>query len=187
MRKTTSQSVPFLAIAALTMALLAVSCLPTPPGESGDITITLYGFSIMKESLEKAVFPGFIAKWKQQHGQTVQFQSSLAGSETVTNQILRGAPAEIAILSIERDVQRLQKDGFVTADWHSLPGKGIVNKTPFVIIVRQGNRRTWWCGRGDRRERMATSRGRRVAVGEYGGEAAAAAALPDARMSGPAS
>jgi len=139
MRKTTSQSVPFLAIAALTMALLAASCLPTPPGESGDITITLYGFSIMKESLEKAIFPGFTAKWKQQHGQTVQFQSSFAGSETVTNQILRGAPAEVAILSIERDVQRLQKEGFVTADWHALPGKGIVNKTPFVIIVRQGN------------------------------------------------
>ncbi|HJT26502.1 MAG TPA: sulfate ABC transporter substrate-binding protein [Pyrinomonadaceae bacterium] len=139
MRKCTSRGIPFLATAALITALLAVSCLPTPPGESGDITITLYGFSIMKESFEKAIFPAFTAKWKQEHGQTVQFQSSFAGSETVTNQILRGAPAEIAILSIERDVQRLQKDGFVTADWHSLPGKGIVNKTPFVIIVRQGN------------------------------------------------
>jgi sulfate transport system substrate-binding protein len=93
----------------------------------------------MKESLEKAIFPAFAAKWKQQHGQVVVFQSSFAGSETVTNQILRGAPADIAILSIERDVQRLQKDGFVTADWHSLPARGIVNKTPFVIIVRQGN------------------------------------------------
>jgi sulfate/thiosulfate-binding protein len=139
MRKCTSRGIPFLATVALITALLAVSCLPTPPGESGDITITLYGFSIMKESLEKAIFPGFTAKWKQDHGQTVQFQSSFAGSETVTNQILRGAPAEIAILSIERDVQRLQKDGFVTAGWQSLPGKGIVNKTPFVIIVRQGN------------------------------------------------
>jgi sulfate transport system substrate-binding protein len=139
MRRTTSQSFPFIATAALITALLAASCLPTPPGESGDITITVYGFSIMKESLEKAIFPGFTAKWKQQHGQTVQFQSSFAGSETVTNQILRGAPAEIAILSIERDVQRLQKDGFVTADWQALPGKGIVNKTPFLIIVRQGN------------------------------------------------
>src|SRR5215212_5482896 len=139
MRKTTSQRFPFLAAAALVSALLAISCLPKPAGESGDITITLYGFSIMKESLEKAIFPGFIAKWKQQHGQVVQFQSSFAGSETVTNQILRGAPAEIAILSIERDAQRLQKDGFVTSDWHSFPGRGIVNKTPFVIIVRQGN------------------------------------------------
>src|SRR5215813_51866 len=139
MRKCTSRGIPFLATDALITALLAAGCLPKPPAESGDITITLYGFSIMKESLEKAIFPGFKAKWKQEHGQVLMFQSSFAGSETVTNQILRGAPAEIAILSIERDVQRLQKDGFVTADWHSLLGKGIVNKTPFVIIVRQGN------------------------------------------------
>jgi len=125
--------------ASLALALLAVSCLPKPTAESGDITVTFYGFSIMKESLEKSIFPGFTAKWKQQHGQVVQFQSSYAGSETITNQILRGAPADIAILSIERDAQRLQKDGFVTSDWHSLPGRGIVNKTPFVIIVRRGN------------------------------------------------
>ncbi|HEX5886645.1 MAG TPA: sulfate ABC transporter substrate-binding protein [Pyrinomonadaceae bacterium] len=139
MRKTTPQSVPFLATASLTLALLTISCLPKPIGESGDLTITLYGFSIMKESLEKAIYPGFTAKWRQQHGQVVEFQSSFAGSETVTNQILQGAPAEIAILSIERDVQRLQKDRFVTADWQSLPARGIVNKTPFVIIVRKGN------------------------------------------------
>jgi len=139
MRKTTSRSVPFLATAAFVSALLVVSCLPKPPAESGDITITLYGFSVMKESLEKAIFPGFTARWKQLHGQMVQFQSSFAGSETVTNQILQGAPAEVAILSIERDAQRLQKGGFVTSDWHQLPAHGIVNKTPFVIIVRQGN------------------------------------------------
>jgi sulfate/thiosulfate transport system substrate-binding protein len=139
MRKTTSQSVPFVAAVALVLALLTGSCLPKPSTESGDITITLYGFSVMKESLEKAIFPGFTAKWKQEHGQVVLFQSSFAGSETVTNQILRGAPADVAILSIERDAQRLKKDGFVTSDWHSLPGRGIVNKTPFVIIVRQGN------------------------------------------------
>ena len=139
MRKTTSQSVPFIRIAALVLVLVACSCLPKPPAESGDITITLYGFSIMKESLEKAIFPGFTAKWKQQHGQVVQFQSSFAGSETITNQILQGAPAEISILSIERDAQRLKDGGFVIADWHSLPAQGIVNKTPFVIIVRKGN------------------------------------------------
>jgi sulfate transport system substrate-binding protein len=93
----------------------------------------------MKESLEKAIYPGFAHQWKQLHGQEVQFQSSFAGSETVTNQILRGAPAEVAILSIERDAQRLKSGGFVTSDWHSYPAQGIVNKTPFVIIVRKGN------------------------------------------------
>jgi sulfate/thiosulfate transport system substrate-binding protein len=139
MRKTTYTRLSWPPIACVMLALLVASCLPKPPAEGGDITITLYGFSILKESLEKAIFPGFANKWKQQHGQELRFQSSYAGSETVTNQILQGAPAEIAILSIERDADRLKNGGFVTADWHSLPAKGIVNKTPFVIIVRKGN------------------------------------------------
>jgi sulfate/thiosulfate-binding protein len=139
MRKTTSQNLAFVTMACLCVALVAVSCLPKPPGESGDITITLYGFSILKESLEKAIFPGFTARWKQLHGQEVRFQSSFAGSETVTNQILQGAPSDIAILSIERDAQRLKSGGFVTSDWRSYPSRGMVNKTPFVIIVRRGN------------------------------------------------
>lgn len=139
MRKTTFQSVPCVTVLCATLALLAASCLPQPTAEGGDITITLYGFSIMKESLESAIYPGFAYKWKQQHGQDVRFQSSFAGSETITNQILRGTPADIAILSIERDADRLKQGGFVTSDWHSYPAKGIINKTPFIIVVRKGN------------------------------------------------
>jgi sulfate transport system substrate-binding protein len=123
----------------LTFAVLTAGCLPKPSSESGGINITLYGFSIMKESLEKAIFPGFAAKWKREHGQDVRFTSSFAGSETVTNQILQGVGAEVAILSIDRDAQRLKQGGFVTSDWHALPAKGIVNKTPFVILVAKGN------------------------------------------------
>lgn len=139
MRKTTFQSLPFVTVLCVTLALLAASCLPQPTAEGGDITITLYGFSIMKESLEAVIYPGFANKWKQQHGQDVRFQSSFAGSETITNQILRGTPADIAILSIERDADRLKQGGFVTSDWHSYPAKGIINKTPFIIVVRKGN------------------------------------------------
>ena len=101
--------------------------------------ITVYGFSVMKEVLEKAIYPAFSAKWKLEHGEEVRFTSSFAGSETITNQILQGVGADIAILAIERDVERLQWDGFVTSDWHQLPHRGIVNKTPFVILVRRGN------------------------------------------------
>src|SRR6266481_30477 len=123
------------------LALLAVNaCLPKSPSErGGGVNVTLYGFSIMKESLEKAIYPAFIAKAKREHGVDVRFTSSFAGSETVTNQILQGVKAQIAILSIERDAQRLKDKGFVTSDWHTLPQKGIVNKTPFVILVRKGN------------------------------------------------
>ena len=129
---------PLIVFAVLAL-LLANACLPKSPSEGGGINITLYGFSIMKESLEKAIYPAFSAKWKQEHGVEVRFTSSFAGSETVTNQILQGVKAQIAILSIERDAQRLKQGGFVTSDWHALPQKGIVNKTPFVILVRKGN------------------------------------------------
>lgn len=120
--------------------LLAGGCLPSSPGSSkGGLTITVYGFSIMQEALEKAIYPGFVAKWKREHGVDVNFVSSFAGSETITNQILQGAPADIVILSIERDLQRLADGKAITTDWRTLPNKGIINKTPFVILVRAGN------------------------------------------------
>ena len=124
----------------LLLLLFGASCLPKSPGDTtSSRNITVYGFSVMKESLEKAVFPAFAAKWKQEHNQEVRFTSSFAGSETVTNQILAGVGADIAILSIERDVDRLRDGKFVTSDWHALPNRGIVNKTPFIILVRKGN------------------------------------------------
>lgn len=129
------------AISLTVLLLFAVNaCLPKAPSESGGgVNITLYGFSIMKESLEKSIYPAFSAKWKSEHGVDVRFNSSFAGSETVTNQILQGVKAQVAILSIERDAQRLKNGGATTTDWHTFPQKGIINKTPFVILVRKGN------------------------------------------------
>jgi sulfate/thiosulfate-binding protein len=137
-KRTVNRSFSFFATVCA-VALVAGSCLPKPPSESGDVNITVYAFSIMKESLEKGIFPGFAAKWKQSHGQDVRFTSSFAGSETVTNQILQGVNADVAILSIERDVFRLRDGKFVTADWRAHPFKSILNKTPFVVLVRAGN------------------------------------------------
>lgn len=127
-------------LALILFALLASSaCLPKSSTGVGARNIVVYGFSVMKESLEKAIFPAFAAKWKQEHGEDVHFTSSFAGSETVVNQILQGVGAHVAILSIERDVDRLQQAGMVRPDWRNLPNQGIINRTPFVILVRKGN------------------------------------------------
>src|SRR6202171_1256784 len=124
----------------LTWLTAISSCLPKPLSETGSgVNITLYGFSIMKEPLEKAIYPAFSVKWKAEHAQDVRFTSSFAGSETITNQVIQGVRAQVAILSIERDAQRLEAAKVVTSDWHLLPQKGIVNKTPCVILVRKGN------------------------------------------------
>jgi sulfate transport system substrate-binding protein len=122
--------------------LTAGSCLPQSPvgtQRGGQRSVTLYAFSVMKEAMEKAVIPGFFEKWKKEHGHEVRFTSSFAGSETITNQILQGVAAEVGIFSIERDVERLAQGGAVTGNWQAMPHKGIVNKTPFIILVRKGN------------------------------------------------
>src|SRR6185295_9122260 len=138
----TSKS-PFASAAVLTLSLVFLAilsaCLPKPPSETGDVNITLYAFSIMKEPLEKGIYPGFAAKWKREHNQEVRFTSSFAGSETITNQILQGVSADIGIFSIERDVQRLTEKSFVSGNWQSRQHNSILNKTPFVILVRAGN------------------------------------------------
>jgi ABC-type sulfate transport system substrate-binding protein len=92
----------------VSIGLMMLACLPSGPTETkGGETIKLYGFSIMKEVMEKDIFPAFAAKWKSEYGGDVGFVSSFAGSETVTNQILQGTPADVAILSIDRDAARL--------------------------------------------------------------------------------
>ncbi len=130
----------FLLVLLLISMLLLCACLPSGSTDSkNNPTITIYGFSIMKEALENEICPAFAAKWKKEHGTDINFVSSYAGSETITNQILQGAPGDVAILSIERDADRLLEGKATTTDWHNYPNKGIINKTPFVILVRAGN------------------------------------------------
>ncbi|MFL6256492.1 MAG: sulfate ABC transporter substrate-binding protein [Pyrinomonadaceae bacterium] len=123
--------------------LLLGACLPksrTVERKGGARVITLYGFSVMKEVMDTAVLPAFTEKWKREQGEDVRFVTSYAGSETITNQIIQGVTADIGIFSIERDVQRLVEKGLVKADWKTgAHNDGIVNRTPFVIVVRKGN------------------------------------------------
>jgi sulfate/thiosulfate transport system substrate-binding protein len=102
-------------------------------------TITVYGFSIVKEPFEKDIFPAFQQEWQRKTGQQLNLLPSYAGSEIVTNQIIFGVEADIAILAIERNADRLMRPDVSQNDWRKLPYGGIVNRTPIVIIVRQGN------------------------------------------------
>lgn len=129
--------------AAITVLLFLYAVFPWLPGRGAarpPRTIVLYGFSILGEALNQGVFPGFAEQWKAATGERVELVSSFAGSGTVTNQILLGVPAEVALLSLELDALKLADAGVVRPDaWRSLPYGGVVNRTPFVILVRPGN------------------------------------------------
>lgn len=102
--------------------------------------IVFYGFSILGEVMNDTIFPAFEKRWRESGGEPVTVVASFAGSGTITNQIVLGVPAELALLSLESDAQRLAEAGAVTQDsWKALPHGGVVNRTPFVILVRPGN------------------------------------------------
>src|SRR5262245_21962442 len=83
--------------------------------------LVVYGFSILGEAMNQDVFPAFSRRWKEKTGEDVTFTSSFSGSGTVTNQIIMGAPAVLAILSHEGDALRLKQAGAVTTDWREFP------------------------------------------------------------------
>jgi len=138
-----AESLPAGLAAALALVLLvsfvALTGCRRRASDKEDTTITLYGFSVVKEPLENEIFPLFEKQWLEKTGQQIHFASSYAGSEIVTNQIVNGVETDVAILSIERNAQRLLQPLVTHSDWRWLPNGGIVNRTPMVIVVRQGN------------------------------------------------
>jgi ABC-type sulfate transport system substrate-binding protein len=60
--------------------------------------------------MNQAVYPAF-QRWEARTGEHVDFIGSFAGSGTVTNQLIMGVPAHLALLSLELDALRLSAAG----------------------------------------------------------------------------
>ncbi len=124
-------------------ALFAYAVWPWTPmarGGKPPRTIVFYGFSILGDVVDHGVFPAFQRHWKEKTGERVELVSSFAGSGTVTNQLILGVPGHLALLSLELDADKLAERGVVAAgSWRQLPFGGVVNRTPFIILVRPGN------------------------------------------------
>lgn len=130
-----------LAAAGLALLLYALwPWLPLPGRAAPPRTVVFYGFSILGEALNEDVLPDFARRWQARTGERVEFITSFAGSGTVTNQLTLGVPAHLALLSLELDAERLAAAGVVApGSWRRLPHGGVVNRTPFVLMVRKGN------------------------------------------------
>lgn len=133
------QLLPLIAVGALLLYALW-PWLSFGRGARSPRTIVFYGFSILGEVMNKGVFPQFQREWEKKTGESVQFVSSFAGSGTVTNQLIMGVPAHMALLSLELDALRLSGARVTEPQsWTHLPFAGVLNRTPFVILVRPGN------------------------------------------------
>ena len=100
--------------AILPLAFLGALCLyavwpwlPLPHKQIRPRTIVFYGFSILGDVMTQAIFPAFQEMWHARTAERVEFLSAFAGSGTITNQIVMGVPADVALVSLELDADRL--------------------------------------------------------------------------------
>ena len=130
-----------LVVVALAFVLLTTGCRPSvlQYDEAVRHIIIVYGFSVQEEVMAEEVFPAFQDYWQEQTGQEVTFQSVFAGSDELTEKILDGSSADVAILSNEQYAVWLRINDWVETDWHTLPHQGILSRSPIVIVVRPGN------------------------------------------------
>ena len=103
---------------------------------SGEVTLTLGGYTTPREAYDKAIIPAFKKYWKDKTGQDVK---SYQGSGAQSRAIIGGFEADIAALSLEGDIDRIAEAGLITHDWKSKPNRGMISDSIVVIAVRQGN------------------------------------------------
>ncbi|WP_447972305.1 sulfate ABC transporter substrate-binding protein [Nitrospira sp. Kam-Ns4a] len=127
-------------LAAAIAGLPAVSTAGDPP----ELVLAIY--SVPKEAYEKRLIPAFRRLWKQRTGQDVRIRSSYGASGAQARAILGGFEADIAVLSVESDLDQLAKAGLITHDWRKQPHRGMVTASVVALGVRKGNPkgiRTW--------------------------------------------
>lgn len=113
---------------------------PSTEGANGSSDVVRIGaYSVVKEAFHDGLIPAFTKSWKAKTGRDVQFEESYNGSGAQARAIKAGQPADIAILSLEDDVELLVKAGLVKSEWKSGTNKGMLTNSLVVIGHRDGN------------------------------------------------
>ncbi len=117
-------------------ALLTVAA----TGQAADTRdLILAAYSVPKEAYERHIIPAFQKHWKQKTGQDVRVRSSYGASGAQARAIIGGFDADVAVLSLEGDVDQVVKAGLITHDWRKAPHGGMISASVVALGVRKGN------------------------------------------------
>ncbi|WP_193746753.1 sulfate ABC transporter substrate-binding protein [Paenibacillus shenyangensis] len=108
------------------------------PATDGEVTLVIGAYSVAKDAVGE-ILPEFQQYWKEKTGQNVRFQESYEASGTQARAIAGGFEADVTILSLEGDVDKLVKAGLVNKDWKEAPYQGMVTRSIVVLGTRKGN------------------------------------------------
>lgn len=131
-------------LAVLLLALTLTACAAeekstaTDAGAKGDVTLVIGAYSVAKDAMAD-ILPLFAEKWKAETGQTIAFQQSYEASGTQARAIAGGFEADVTLLAMEGDVNKLVDAGLVNPSWKERGQKGMVTRSIVVMGTREGN------------------------------------------------
>lgn len=106
--------------------------------QSGDVTLVIGAYSVAKDAFGE-LLPLFQQEWLKKTGQKVVFQESYEASGTQARAIAGGFEADVAMLALEGDIDKITDAGLITHDWKSAPYNGMVTRSIVVLGTRPGN------------------------------------------------
>jgi sulfate/thiosulfate transport system substrate-binding protein len=104
----------------------------------GDVTLVVGAYSVAKDAMAD-LLPLFREQWLAETGQKVGFQESYEASGTQARSIVGGFEADVAILAMETDLDKIEKAGMITHDWRAAANGGMVTRSLVVMGTREGN------------------------------------------------
>lgn len=107
-------------------------------GSGRSVTLVIGAYSVAKDALQQ-IMPEFRAEWKAKTGQDVKFQESYEASGTQARAIAGGFEADVAVLSMESDIDKVAKAGLIKGDWRAEPDGGMITRSIVVMGTREGN------------------------------------------------
>jgi len=102
-------------------------------------SLTLGAYTTPREAYGTAIIPAFTKHWADSSKKKLEARESYLGSGAQARAIIGGFEADVAALSLEPDIQKIQDAKLITHDWKSGEHKGVVTRSIVVIGVRKGN------------------------------------------------
>lgn len=104
-----------------------------------DVTLVIGAYSVVKDALAD-VIPAFQAEWKAKTGQLVSFQESYEASGTQARAIVGGFEADVALLAMEGDLDKIVKAKLMQSGWKTAAADGgMITRSIVVLGTRAGN------------------------------------------------
>ncbi|MGM1048450.1 MAG: sulfate ABC transporter substrate-binding protein [Bacillota bacterium] len=110
----------------------------TASAQPGERLLVIGAYSVARDAMAEIV-PAFREKWLEQTGERINFQESYEASGTQARSITGGFEADVTLLALEGDVDKLVKFGLVEKDWNQQPYGGMVTRSIVVLGTREGN------------------------------------------------